>query len=98
MNPIASAAATRRPIRIGSGTGSAASTAISSDVLTRSTSARPRPGTSAPDGARDRALTGAEPVDEPLRVAQRMRILRLRRGQELLEILERLGPLPSASA
>ena len=50
------------------------------------------------DRAHDLALTGAEPVDEPLRVAQRMRILRLRRGQELLEILERLGPLPSASA
>src|SRR5271156_1846241 len=50
------------------------------------------------DRAHDLALTGAEPVDELPRVAQRMRILRLRRGQELLEILERLGPLPSASA
>ena len=41
---------------------------------------------------------GAESVHEPLRVAQRMRVLRLGRGKKLLEILKRLDTPRAAPA
>ena len=41
---------------------------------------------------------GAERLQKPARVTQRVRVLGLRRGQELLKILERLDPPPAAAA
>ena len=124
-SPITSATATRRPSRIGSGTGSAASAAMkfggshATDLrhvapsafsarwsatlhrdLAHRQALRRRGDRLAVEGDRshDVALAWSKRLQKLARVAQRVRVLGLRRGEELLEILERLDAAPAAAA